>query len=219
MLVIVGFNELGKYIARKFAQKGYSIGIVDEKERFEMQSFPEASKVKVVSATADFSDKKSMHEAFIEIHDALGDPGILIYNKLPTFVPQTVLDVSQDDLTASFKSVIGGALLSVQAVMENMQENSSGTILFTDVPKCTKFEHNLVAFTTISFALRGFVESICGEAKQNGIHVGRVVVGSEESNSISISLEEETFWKVTEKYWEIHKQGRKNWTGAILACE
>lgn len=133
ILSIVGMGPgIGQAVAERFGREGFTIAMIARNiDRLQLlQELLEKQYIPARYYVGDAADEESLQRAFINLHGELGPTDVLLYNaakmkKVP------ILQESADSLAADFRINAGGALLAVKAVLPEMEQRGSGTILLT----------------------------------------------------------------------------------------
>ncbi|MCL7029994.1 hypothetical protein MKW94_021159 [Papaver nudicaule] len=203
-IVGVGPN-LGRSIARKFSQEGYTVAILARDlgrlSRFAEEIAREA-KAQVFAIRIDCSDSQSIREAFEGVL-SLGFVEVLVYNAYQqqqpvSFIsssssssssvsntntisntqlyPTSFTDVRIDSFEKSLAVSTVGAFHCAQQVLPGMVERRKGTILFTG---CSASLNGFPGFTELccgKFALRALSQCLAKEVQPLGVHVAHIII-------------------------------------------
>ncbi|KAI3844953.1 hypothetical protein MKX03_032957 [Papaver bracteatum] len=202
---IIGVGpKLGRSIARKFSQEGYTVAILARDLgrlfRFAEEIAGEA-KAPVFAIRIDCSDSQSIREAFEGVL-SLGFVEVLVYNAYQqqqpvSFVsssssssssitntkisstqlcPTSCVDVRIDSFEKSLAVSTVGAFHCAQQVLPGMVDRRRGTILFTG---CSASLNGLPGFSELccgKFALRALSQCLAKEVQPLGVHVAHVII-------------------------------------------
>ncbi|XP_026460484.1 carbonyl reductase family member 4-like [Papaver somniferum] len=202
---IVGVGpKLGRSIARKFSQEGYTVAILSRDLgrlfRFAEEIAREA-KAPVFAIRIDCCDSQSIREAFEGVL-SLGFVEVLVYNAYQqqqqvSFVsssssssssitntmisstqlcPTSCVDVRIDSFEKSLAVSTVGAFHCAQQVLPGMVDRRRGTILFTG---CSASLKGLPGFSELccgKFALRALSQCLAKEVQPLGVHVAHVII-------------------------------------------
>jgi NAD(P)-dependent dehydrogenase (short-subunit alcohol dehydrogenase family) len=132
-LAIVGAGPgLGSALARRWAQAGWSIGLVALRQEVidagvaELDGFG----VSTCGFQADVTDRPGIERAFGSIVDALGVPDVVVYNA-SIYQAEPALELSHDALRLALDIHVFGALNTAQCAIAAMQDADHGVLVFT----------------------------------------------------------------------------------------
>ncbi|KAI3965174.1 hypothetical protein MKX01_027665 [Papaver californicum] len=198
--VIVGVGpKLGRSIARKFSQEGYTVAILarDLGRLFRSaEEIAREAKASVFAIRIDCSDSQSIREAFESVL-SLGSVEVLVYNAYQqqqpvSFIsslsssstlvsninlcPTSSIDVPIDSFEKSLAVSAVGAFHCAQQVLPGMVDRRRGTILFTG---CSASLNGFPGFSELccgKFALRALSQCLAKEVQPLGVHVAHVII-------------------------------------------
>lgn len=178
---IVGVGpKLGRSIARKFANEGYTVAILARDlgrlSRF-ADEIAREQKAQVFAIRIDCSDSRSVREAFEGVL-SLGFVEVLIYNanQQVSRQPTRFIDVRIDSFEKSLAVSSVGAFHCSQQVLPGMVERGRGTILFTG---CSASLNGVPGFSDLccgKFALRALSQCLARELQPLGVHVAHIII-------------------------------------------
>jgi len=219
--VVVGVGPgLGAALGRRFAKAKCAVALIARSEQTVQALEAEINEGngRALGVAADAADARSLAEAFARIRQALGPPGVLIYNAA-AFVPGGVLEVSPDLLHTSWQICCLGALLAVREVLVAMRERRRGTILFTGAPVSLRGSKDLYALAIGKFGLRALAQGLAQECGPQGIHVAHVIVHGAVDNERTrgrfphlLEFQRMSPDAIAEVYWQLHLQSSRAWT-------
>uniref|UniRef100_A0A1D1Z8K4 3-oxoacyl-[acyl-carrier-protein] reductase FabG n=1 Tax=Anthurium amnicola TaxID=1678845 RepID=A0A1D1Z8K4_9ARAE len=225
---IVGVGpKLGRSVARKFAQEGYTVAILSrdlEKLSAVAEEIAWEAKAQVFAIRIDCSESQSVREAFEGVL-SLGFVEVLVYNAglctppHPTPFMDTRVESFHESLTVS--SV--GSFHCAQQVIPGMVQRGKGTIIFTGSSTSVTGFAGYYELCCGKFALRGLSQCLAREFQQAGIHVAHIIIdgaigapGSsrgESSGQHAITSMDPDI--LAQTYWYIHTQDKGAWTQEI----
>ena len=134
-----------------------------------------AESISALALRCDASRHEDVTRMFTEVSDALGPPGIVVYNASGrTRGPVADLDPAEVERTLA-ATAFGGFLVGQQAARV-MLARGSGVIVFTGASASVKGFAQSAPFAMGKFALRGLAQSMARELGPRGIHVAHVIV-------------------------------------------
>lgn len=202
LCVIVGAGpQMGMSIAHRFAREGYTIALVsrsadnlvadlrglEQMQDFDAHGFP-----------ADASDPDSLKNAFANIENQLKAPDVLVYN-VAGYADGAPSNVSTDDLLATLKINVIGAVVSAQWAIPHMKADNSGTLLFTGGGLSINPRPEYTALALGKAALRNYAGSLAKEVTGYGIKVGTVTIAGYVHKDDGFDPD-----KIAAKYWQLH---------------
>ncbi|XP_026432476.1 very-long-chain 3-oxoacyl-CoA reductase-like [Papaver somniferum] len=201
---IVGVGpRLGRSIARKFSQEGYTVAILardlERLFRFAKEIAREA-KAPVFAIRIDCSDSQSIREAFESVL-SLGFIEVLVYNAYQqqqpvSFIsssssssssvantisnsqlyPNRFIDARIDSFEKSLAVSTVGAFHCAQQVLPGMVDRKRGTILFTGSSASLNGFPGFSELCCGKFALRALSQCLAKEVQPLGVHVAHVII-------------------------------------------
>ena len=196
---IIGVGEgLGMAIARRFHQENYQIALMsrslDKLKEYEKSLSGSAT---VKSFSADASSTESLTQAFKEVKNILGSPEVLIYNAA-MLRSTDLMSVTAEELLQDYRVNVIGALVSVQQVVKEMQQQK-GTILFTGGGFADAPDPNMASLSIGKAAIRNLAQSLAQQLQPDGIRVATVTINSVIGSNDRFAPE-----KIAETYWQLH---------------
>ncbi|ONK74215.1 uncharacterized protein A4U43_C03F3980 [Asparagus officinalis] len=225
-VVGVGPN-LGRSVARKFAQEGYTVAILArdlEKLSKYADEIAREAKAQVFAIRIDCSDSKSLREAFEGVL-SLGFVEVLVYNAchpVESSPPTRFADVTVESFEKAMAVSAVGAFHCAQQVIPLMVERGKGTIIFTGSSASITGFAGYYELSCGKFALRGLSQCLAREFQASGIHIAHVVLdgaisaSSERSSTVDQSMDGSMNPDaLAQAYWQIHVQEKGAWSQEI----
>ncbi|PLB47450.1 NAD(P)-binding protein [Aspergillus steynii IBT 23096] len=237
VLAVVGVGPgIGESVSRHFASKGFSVALIARTES-KLRSIQESIRAQhgIHSAkfyVTDVRSESSVIATFSAIKSDLGAVKVLVYNAGSRRLrPRTLIETPTTEFEDFVKINMLGAYYASKAVLPDMLEGASGTIIFTGATASIRGSPGLGGFSPGKFGLRALAQIIAREFQAKGIHAVHVLVdGPVESDIIGSVVTKR--WerdgegeKVQEKdrylmqpadlaalYWYLHEQPRSTWT-------
>jgi len=149
---------------------------------------------------ADAADANSLRAAFASVRERLGDPTVLVYNAaMPAAGLPSALQA--EDLVASLRVNVVGALVAAQEVILAMRAAGKGTILFTGGGLALYPAAQYAALGIGKAAIRHLAFDLAQELEPEGIRVATITVaGSVQPGS---HFDPDT---IAESFWQLHGQ-------------
>ncbi|MCK5891508.1 SDR family NAD(P)-dependent oxidoreductase [Aeromicrobium sp.] len=179
-LAIIGAgSNLGAAVARRFAQEGFSVGLVSRNvgRTRQLAETLQAEGIEARGYTADVRRPASIREALDAISADLGPIDVLQYSPLPAKeYLRPVLETTVEDLQPALEFSILGPLAAVHHVTQHMRFLGGGTVLLVNggsaVRPVAKF-----AGTSVAFAGESALGQMLHEAlAPDDIHVGQLII-------------------------------------------
>ncbi len=203
LCTIIGFGPgVSMSVARRFAQNGFTLAIVarnPDKLKASVETL-RAEAIDVYPFMADAGNEASLLEAFADIHEALGDTNVLIYNAFVSTrgAPSTVAAVRLAD---DFQINVIGALRSVQAVLPAMKLAGKGTILLTGGGLALTPYKDYASLAIGKAGLRSLALTLNQELTEQGIHAATVTICGQVKANTHFDPD-----KIAAEYWRLHEQ-------------
>lgn len=213
VITIVGAGPgVGLAVARRFAREGFHIALVARRADALAEYTAGLAKDghQASGFAADAADENSLRRAFGEIKEKMGPTRVLVYNAAVLKMAQPS-QLRADDLVHEFRINVAGALVSAQAVLDDMKSAKAGTILLTGGGFALS---PMPAFTSLAVgkaSIRNLTSSLAGEFEPMGIHVGTVTICGLVKPGTAFDPD-----KIAEAYWTLHTQEPGKWEREIM---
>src|SRR4029077_12036339 len=151
---------------------------------------PLAAELNAKAFQADASSAASVRKLFAEVDEALGEPGVVLFNPSAR-IRGDLLSLDIEIASAAVQSTAVGALVTAQEAARRMLPKGRGCIFFTGATAGVKGFARSSVFAMAKFAVRGLAQSLARELGPQGIHVvhfvidGGVVQGSQSLDVLS----------------------------------
>ncbi|MDX1976752.1 MAG: SDR family NAD(P)-dependent oxidoreductase [Pseudanabaenaceae cyanobacterium bins.68] len=202
LCVIVGMGEgNGMSIAKKFGKEGMAIAMIARNQE-KLQSYQSKLVQEGITANfflADSGDQTALTSACEQIQDQLGTPSVLIYN---TAVPrmENILQTTFDTLVNDFQANVAGAIVCVSSFLPAMQNQNSGTILFTGGGFSMYPHPDFVSLSIGKAGIRVLANTLHQTLNNSPIKVGTVTIcGTVNGNDPKYASD-----RIAEEYWKLH---------------
>ena len=208
--VIVGMGRgIGLSVARRFGSEGYKLALLarGEKSLLDYAGALEFDGIKALTYTADASRPPTVLSAIRAAEKELGPVGVLIYNAAAS-KPAKPSELKVEELEATQRVNLGGALVAAQAALPSMLRRKAGTMLFTGGGLALRPSAQAAALSIGKASLRALVGTLSQELALEGIHVATVTVAGMVKRGTEFDPD-----LIAEKFWELHSQPREKWQG------
>lgn len=187
-ILIAGVGpRVGESTARKFAEEGWSVGLVARSGAYleELATELEADTPGDVTALpADVTDESAVEAVFTEFRETAGSINVLLNNVYPTGDTVSGLAETGDGpLNASLPAferawdvMARGGFLCSEYAAADMLDNDGGTILFTGSWSSVRTSGRRAPHHSANFATRALARSMAQYLWPQGIHVAHVLV-------------------------------------------
>lgn len=189
-------------VARIFAREGYTLAIMARtpEKLAESVTLLRGEGFEVFPFTADAANEASLRQAFVDIHDALGETHVLVYNAFASS-PGGPSGLSADQLNADFKVNVTGALLAAQTVIPAMRRAGQGTILFTGGGLALNPYLDYASLAVGKAGMRSLAFTLNQELAESGIHVATVTICGLVKPGTHFDPDQ-----IAAEYWRLHQQ-------------
>jgi NADP-dependent 3-hydroxy acid dehydrogenase YdfG len=177
--IVTGASRgIGKEIAVKLAEQGMKLSIVGSSAQIS-ETADDLKKIgfsNVLPIQADVSKEEDMQQVVQKTIDEYGRVDLLVNNAGIGFFKLTE-EVTLEEWKKVFEVNVQGVFLATKAVLPDMKEQKSGTIITisSDVARYTI--PNGAAYTSTKYAVQGFSGSVAQEVREYGIRVGTINPG------------------------------------------
>jgi short-subunit dehydrogenase len=195
---------LGRAIARRYAQEGYSVVLVARRqeplELFAKDLASAGATAHVI--TADLSNTNAITALAAQIRDKVNNLDAFYYAPTPEggFVPAANLTPqhAQDFMPLSFYTL----LALVQDFLPHMLEQGDGAILTAQGASSVRGLPNMSGPGPVQAAQRNYLQSLYAEVAEKGVYVGMLYIGVAIENS-AFHTEMERAKAAGEPVWEM----------------
>ena len=171
---------IGAAIARRFAEEGASVAILDLDEGQASATATELGAVLQEGATAvgigcDVSDGASVEQAVARVHDELGGVHILVNNAGITR-DNLLFKMSEEDWDSVLGVHLKGAFLMSKAVQKTFVEQKSGKIVGLSSVSANG-NRGQANYSAAKAGVQGFTRTLALELGRYGVNVNAVAPG------------------------------------------
>jgi NADP-dependent 3-hydroxy acid dehydrogenase YdfG len=180
-IIIVGAGpNLGQAVARRFGREGMAVGLISRNadKLAELVGELRNEGLTASSAAAEIRDAAALQDAIARLASELGPVEVLEYSPLPAkeFM-KPILETSVDDVRGPLEFSVLGAVAAARAVVDDMLERGSGTILYTTGGAAIN-PYPLRAGVGVSFAGEvAYARMLHDELRDKNVHVGHTAIG------------------------------------------
>ncbi len=203
LMVLVGMGPgMGLSLAHRFAKEGFRIAFM-ARRLDSVKAFTDRLRNEGTQAWGfgvDAADPASLQAAFRSIFGSLGEPDVLIYNAsifheaVPSQLDPAALDLE-------FRSMVGGFLVSAQAVIPSMKAKGKGTILLTGGGSALSPFASGASLCIGKSGQRSLCFCLAQELAPSGIHVATVTICGMIAPGTAFDPD-----RLAGEFWELHKQ-------------
>lgn len=176
-LVVGAGPGMGLSIARVFGRAGSSVQLVarDQDGADAMVASLASEGISAVGVAGNVGDPDSLRTALASARDASGDPDVAIYNAGGN-LQGAIESIGFDDFISTYALGVGGALVSLQAVLPAMRARGAGTFIATGSGASVRPYATGSAVGAPKAALRNFIEAAALELAPARIRVATVTI-------------------------------------------
>lgn len=202
-VIIIGTGPgLGYALAETFGSRGFHIAMLARSEH-NLDDFQEKLQEKGISSSKhpiDISDFTAMRLTLSDI--ARQYPvEVLIYNAVvKQLIPPLELDVEL--MVKNYRIDVAGALHAVQVVLPFMQEQESGTILFTGGGAALKPWTEAPTITIAKASIRSLAYMLAEQLENTTVNMGTVTIHGGIRPQTAFAPE-----RIAEAYHQFYKKG------------
>jgi NADP-dependent 3-hydroxy acid dehydrogenase YdfG len=200
----------GQATAERFAKEGFQV-VLSARDAIKTQTSADqltAKGYKVEVRTVDAGDPSSVTSLIADVQKGFGGIDVLHYNAA-SMRKATISEQSPETFNGDLAVNIGGALASVQAVLPNMRERGSGTILLTGGGYSLKPNPDYISLSIGKAGIRALAYGLFESLAQIGIHIATVTI------SASIVPGSSEVHAVANHFWTLHSQPKDKWAAEV----
>lgn len=213
-IVIVGAGPgLGLSLATRFGREGYTVALV-ARNREKLDQLVQDLAARDVTArayTGDVTDPDALRSAIEAARAELGPIDVLEYSPAPTPDSATLGPVDAIDLTIQavvpqLEYYLYGGITAVRAVLPEMLERGSGTIIASTGASSGPVTHPPFAnIAAGSGALRNWILNLHAALEPKGIYAVHVAIAAWIGNGGPASMPD----AIADAYWDLVQQRRE----------
>jgi 3-oxoacyl-[acyl-carrier protein] reductase len=172
--VVTGAGSgFGEAIAKRFAQEGARVSVVDLNGKTAARVASEIGKA-AIAITADVGVRGDMERIASDTVRAFGAPGILVNNAGTTHRNQPMLEVDEETFDRVFRVNVKSIYLSAQAFVPLMRDNGGGVILNVSSTAAIRPRPGLVWYAGSKGAVSLFSKAMALELAADRIRVNAI---------------------------------------------
>src|ERR1700730_13641601 len=172
--VVTGAGSgFGEAIAKRFAQEGARVSVVDLNGKTAARVASEIGKA-AIAITADVGVRRDMERIASDTVQASGAPGILVNNAGTTHRNQPMLEVDEETFDRVFRVNVKSIYLSAQAFVPLMRDNGGGVILNVSSTASIRPRPGLVWYAGSKGAVSLFSKAMALELAADRIRVNAI---------------------------------------------
>lgn len=200
-IIIIGAGpNLSFGVAEKFAENGFSIGLISRNEdnlKLLMANLNRKG-VNTTYTVADAYDTIQLENALKKLTEELGSVDVLVYNAA-AMKHKNILSETTQDLVDDFRLSVGNAFNSIKVLHEQLKK-TGGAVLITGGGLAHEPNPDFGSLSIAKAALLSLTIQLNEVLKPNNIYVGILTING------SIKPDSETYSpkKLGEKYWEMY---------------
>ncbi|HEU5075087.1 MAG TPA: amino acid adenylation domain-containing protein, partial [Polyangiaceae bacterium] len=179
-LVTGASRGIGEAIALLLARSGARVAInfrESERRASEVKALIEAEGGTAIVVQADVTRPEEVRRLAAEVRDNLGPIDVLVANASISFKKRAFVDYDFSDLEQKVSSELKAIFYACQAVVPDMLERQSGSIIAISSTLSKHANGGFVAQSSAKAALDAFVRSLAVELGPEGIRVNTVAPG------------------------------------------
>jgi NAD(P)-dependent dehydrogenase (short-subunit alcohol dehydrogenase family) len=201
---------MGYATAARFAKEGFQI-VLSARNPTNTRELADRLKAKGYRAevrTVNSGDPESVAALIADVEKQFGSIDVLHYNAA-SLRKATLWEQSRATFVQDLAVNIGGALVAIQAVGQQMSERRSGTIVLTGGGLSVAPNSEFISLSIGKAGIRAMVLGTFDSLKRKGIHIATVTV------SAAVAPDSEAAEGVAERFWQLHSQPFDKWTAEM----
>jgi len=188
-IITGGSSGIGLAAARKLVEEGFNITLIARREtqlttaKNLLTESLASDKQRVITFSADVSDRNEITDAILKAIEVLGPPDTLITSAgmaLPGYFRDISIDTFEQSMAVNYLGTVYAVKVSLPFMMEN-----GGNILMVSSGAGLIGIFGYTAYSPTKFALRGFAESLHAELRQTKVQVSIVYPPDTETPQLS----------------------------------
>jgi NAD(P)-dependent dehydrogenase (short-subunit alcohol dehydrogenase family) len=201
---------MGYATAARFAREGFQI-VLSARNPTNTRELADRLKAKGYRAevrTVNSADPESVAALIADVEKQFGSIDVLHYNAA-SLRKATLWEQSRATFVQDLAVNIGGALVAIQAVGQQMSERRSGTIVLTGGGLSLAPNSEFISLSIGKAGIRAMALGTFESLKRKGIHIATVTV------SAAVAPDSEAAEAVAEHFWQLHSQPIDKWTAEV----
>lgn len=178
-LISGGDSGIGRATAICYAKEGADVAILyrsEHEDAKETKRRVEAEGRRCLTLAGDVGDEAFCREAVAKAVDGFGKLDILINNAAEQHPQKDLLDISEEQLVATFRTNIFGYFFLAKAALPHLRE-SKGCIINTTSVTAFRGSPELLDYSATKGAILAFTRSLSKALAKEGIRVNGVAPG------------------------------------------
>ncbi len=171
VLITGAAGDIGRAIARSFAERGYRLLLVDINAPA-LTEFA-CGLQNSIAITANLADQAQLKRLIENVRSQYGHINVACINA-GVIIPGDLTELSEQHIDLQLSVNLHSAIHLIKACAENMIENNGGHIISTVSMGGIVAMKGSASYSASKFGLRGFMTSIRDELKPKGVHVSGV---------------------------------------------
>jgi len=163
----------GEAFVRRFSDEGYQVAMLARSKDYLLQL--EQSISNTYAFPCDLMEPEQIGSVLASIRDKLGPASVLLYNA-GGGVFKSVEDASLEDFEANWRINVQGLVAATKAVLPQLREHDSASIIVTSASAATRGRANTAPFASAKAAQRSLAQSMARQLGPEKIHVASVVI-------------------------------------------
>lgn len=177
-LITGGDSGIGRAVAVLYAREGADVAIVyrdETKDAEHTKKLVEQEGARCLLLPGDVGDKAFCEEAVRRTVEAFGGLDVLVNNAAVQYVQESLTDISEEQLTETFRTNVFGMFFMTQAALPHLKEGSA----IVNTTSITAFQGNpvLVDYSSTKGAILAFTRALSQNLAGKGIRVNAVAPG------------------------------------------
>jgi NAD(P)-dependent dehydrogenase (short-subunit alcohol dehydrogenase family) len=215
--LIVGAGQgLSAALTRLFSRYGMQVALASRDPR-KLEAL--CTETGAQAFGCDASRPEEVQALFAQVHSAIGDPDVVVYNASGR-VRGPFVDLDASEVQRAIAVSAYGGFLVAQEAARRMLPKKNGAILFTGASASVKGYAQSAAFAMGKFALRGLAQSLARELMPQGIHIAHFVIdgGIAQAGRTPPSDKPDSMLDpdaIAVNYLHVLRQSRSAWTWEI----
>jgi NADP-dependent 3-hydroxy acid dehydrogenase YdfG len=196
--------------AERFAKEGYNV-VFSARSAGKTRQLADRLKDKGYKAearTVNSEDPQSIDSLITEVEREFGSVDVLHYNTA-SLRAATILDQAPGTFIPDLAVDIGGALVATQAVLKQMIERRSGTVLLTGGGYAMYPNPKYLTLSIGKAGIRALALGLFDSLKELGVHIATVTVLRD------VAPESKEVEVIGDHFWKLHDQPPGSWTAEV----
>jgi NAD(P)-dependent dehydrogenase (short-subunit alcohol dehydrogenase family) len=177
-LITGGDSGIGRAVAVLFAREGAKIAILykeEDRDAEDTRALVEAEGSELLAIRGDVGRKAFCEEAMERVIGRFGRLDILVNNAAEQHEATDLSEISEDQLTATYRTNIFGYFFLTQAALRHLREGSA--IVNTTSVTAYRGSSHLLDYSSTKGAIVSFTRSLSSQLAEKGIRVNAVAPG------------------------------------------